>query len=176
MPKIDVYDLNSIKQLIEKFWKDKLPLSILLLGDNWHLKDRANLQRFNSGFTFSKELFPNPNDLVEYVHQNGIKLGLSLDPSEGIHPHEPLFDDVAKAMGFSDKQIIPFNVFDKDMLNAYFELLIKPLYGYGVDFFWINYRNLKDKLSNDVLNYYHFNYYRNVGDTRPLILSRVSSS
>ena len=173
--KTDVYNEEDVKKLINNFNRDKLPLSVLLLGDNWHLKDRTNLKRFNSGFTFSKELYPRPNELIDFVHQKNIRLGLSLDPSEGIHPHEPRFEEVAKAMGFSDKQIIPFNVFDKDMLNAYFSFLIQPLYALGVDFFWINYRNIKDKLSNDILNYYHFNYFRRVSKYRPLLLSRVST-
>ncbi len=173
--KTDVYSFNNIKNLISNFNRDKIPLSVLLLGDNWHLKDKNNLMRFNSGFTFSKDLFPKPDELTTFLHQQGIKLGLSLDPSEGIHPHEPRFEEVAKAMGFSDKQIIPFNVFDKEMLNAYFTYLIDPLYKVGVDFFQINYRKVKDKLSNDILNYYHFNDFNRFEKVRPMILSRVST-
>ena len=97
-----------------------------------------------------------------------------MDPSEGIHPHEPKFDEIAKAIGSSDKQTIPFNVFDKTLIGAYLNELIDPLYNIGVDFFWINYRNLKDKKTNDALNYYHFVDCTKMEGLRPLILSRPS--
>lgn len=173
--KNDFYYFDDIQKLLNGFNRNKIPLSVLLLGDNWHLKDKNNLQRFNSGFTFNRELFYKPEELAIYLHDRGVKLGLCLDPSEGIHPHEPKFDDIAKAVGTTDKLVIPFNVFDKNLLIAYLNSLIKPLYDLGVDFFWINYRNLKDKKTNDALNYYHFNDFKQMEGLRPLILSRASS-
>ena len=170
--KNDFYYFDDIQKLLNGFNRNKIPLSVLLLGDNWHLKDNNNLQRFNSGFTFNRELFYKPEDLSKYLHDRGVKLGLSLDPSEGIHPHEPKFDEIAKALGVKEKQIIPFNVFDKTLIISYLNELIEPLYALGVDFFWINYRNLKDTATNDALNYYHFNDMKKMEGLRPLILSR----
>ena len=109
------------------------------------------------------------------MHERGVRVGVSLDPSEGIHPHEPKFDEMAKAVGVSDKQVLPFNVFDKEFVIAYFKNLIDPLYKLGIDFFWINYRNLKDKKTNDALNYYHFNDCSKMEDLRPMILSRYTT-
>lgn len=173
--KSDFYYFDDIKKLLVDFNKYKIPMSVLLLGDNWHLKDKNNLARFNSGFTFNRDLFYKPAEFVKYMHDRGVRVGVSLDPSEGIHPHEPKFDEIAKSLGVSDKQIIPFNVFDKQLLIAYFNSLIEPLYKIGIDFFWINYRNLKDKKSNDALNYYHFNDYSKREDLRPMLLSRANT-
>ena len=170
----EYYSLDDIQKLVNDFNKNRIPLSVLLLGDNWHLKDKNNLTRFNSGFTFNRELFYHPSEFVQYLHDRGIKLGLSLDPSEGIHPHEPRFDEISKELGFQDKQTIPFNVFDTKLMASYLNFLIDPLYKIGVDFFWINYRNLRDKTSNSVLNYYHFNDFTKREDLRPLVLSRPS--
>ncbi len=173
--KADFYYFDDIKKLLADFNKYKIPLSVLLLGDNWHLKDKSNLARFNSGFTFNRELFPKPTEFVKYLHDRGVRLGVTLDPSEGIHPHEPKFDEIAKSIGISDKQVIPFNVYDKDLMISYFNYLIEPLYKTGVDFFAINYRNLKDKKSNDALNYYHFNDCAKMEGVRPMILSRANT-
>ena len=170
--KADYYNFNDIAEIINQFSKNKIPLSVLLLGDNWHLKDKNNLKRFNSGFTFNRELFPKPSEFINYVHEKGIRLGLTLDPSEGIHPHEPKFEEIAKRIGISDKQTIPFNVFDKNLRDGYFNFLIKPLFKIGTDFFAINYRNLRDKQTSDALNYYHFKEYEQMEDLRPLILGR----
>lgn len=173
--KNDFYYFNDIQKLLNDFNKYKIPLSILLLGDNWHLKDKNNLSRFNSGFTFNRELFYKPAEFTKYMHDRGVRVGVSLDPSEGIHPHEPKFDEIAKAIGNSEKQTIPFNVFDRELMSAYLNSLIDPLYKIGVDFFWINYRNLKDHTSNDILNYYHFVDYTKMEGLRPMILSRSST-
>lgn len=173
--KNDFYYFDDIQKLLIDFNKYKIPMSILLLGDNWHLKDKSNLSRFNSGFTFNRDLFYKPTEFTNYMHERGVRVGVSLDPSEGIHPHEPKFDEMAKAVGVSDKQVLPFNVFDKEFVIAYFKNLIDPLYKLGIDFFWINYRNLKDKKTNDALNYYHFNDCSKMEDLRPMILSRYTT-
>lgn len=173
--KNEFYYFEDIKKLVNDFNKKGIPLSILLLGDNWHLKDKNNLSRFRSGFTFNRDLFYKPSELTEYLHDRGIKLGLSLDPSEGIHPHEPRFEDIAVSMGISEKAIIPFNIFDKKFVIAYLNSLIEPLYKVGVDFFWLNYRNLKDKNSNNALMYYHYNDYKKVPNLRPMLLTRPNT-
>ena len=173
--KNDVYTLTDVQRVVEDFSHYQIPLSILLLGDNWHMKDKNHLERFNSGFTFNRDLFPKPSELVEYVHKKGLRLGLSLDPSEGIHPHEPMFEEMAKIIGINDKQTIPFNVFDKNLMIGYFAFLIHPLYEIGVDFFWINYRHLQDKMSQSILTYYQFTDYKIRPNVRPLLLARPSS-
>ena len=43
-------------------------------------QDKNRLDRFNSGFTFNRELFFKPSEFTKYLHDRGIKLGLSLDP------------------------------------------------------------------------------------------------
>ena len=173
--KSDYYSFDDIQKLMSDFNRNKIPMSVLLLGDNWHLKDKSNLQRFNSGFTFNRELFFKPAEFTKYLHDRGVRVGVSLDPSEGIHPHEPRFSEIAKAIGSSDKQTIPFNAFDRTLIISYLEQLIDPLYKQGVDFFWINYRNLRDRKTNDALNYYHFVDCTKMEGLRPMILSRPST-
>lgn len=172
--KNEYYSFEDIKRLLVAFNKYRIPLSVLLLGDDWHLKDKNNLTRFTSGFTFNRELFPKPKEFVEYLHERGVSLGLNIDPSDGIYPHEPRYDDLAKELGISDKQTIPFNVFDKTLLIGYFKYFIDPLYEVGVDFFWINYKKIKDRTTQSILNYYHFNDFRKMEGLRPLILAKPS--
>lgn len=173
--KTDFYNFEDIKSLLIAFNKHKIPLSILLLGDNWHLKDKNNLQRFSSGFTFNRDLFAKPEEFTKYLHERGVSLGINIDPSDGIYPHEPKYDDFAKELGVSEKQTIPFNAFDKNLISAYLEYFINPLYDVGVDFFWLNYRDYEDKNTQSALNYYQFNDFKKSEALRPLILSKVSN-
>ncbi len=174
--KTNYYSFEDIQELLKNFNKYRIPLSILLLGENWHMKDKNNLKRFSSGFTFNRELFPKPKEFTKYLHDRGVKLGVSIDPSDGIYPHEPKFDEVAKELGISQKQTIPFNVFDRNLIAAYFNYLIEPLYEVGVDLFWVDYRNFKDKMTQGLLDYYHFNDFKRNEATRPLILAKVNNN
>ena len=108
------------------------------------------------------------------MHDRGIKIGLNIDPHEGIYPHEPKFAEIAALLNINDKSTIPFNVFDNTILNIYFNKLILPLYNVGVDFFWLDYYNPDDRVTMDALNYYHFNDYKRFTNQRGMILARNS--
>ena len=165
------YDFNDTKKLLMDFNKYKIPFSILLLSEMWHIKDNNNLKRFKSGYTFNKEFYNNPKEYVNYLHERGIRLGLNIDPSEGIHPHEANYNDLAKNMGITEKQIIPFNAFDQNFIANYFYYMIRPLNDNGVDFYWIDYYT-EDRRTLSALNYYHFNDYKQFNAQRGLIMSR----
>ena len=170
--KNQAYSFEDIKDLVNLFKKYQIPLSVLLLGENWHIKDPKNPQELKTGFTFDSDNFPDPNNLTSYLHDNAISLGLNIDPHEGIKPHEEAYDAIATQLGLVDKDTIPFNAFDKKFINIYLEKLIKPLNEYGTDFYWIDYNNKDDILSLRALNYYQFNSYKENNTKRGLILSR----
>ena len=171
--KTERYSMDDIKDLVYDFNKNKIPLSVLLLGEKWHIKDENNLDRYKSGFTFNNELFPKPELLTKFLHERGIRLGLNIDPSEGIHPHETNYDSFADSLGLKEKQIIPFNAFDKDFMASYLAKLIDPLTNIGVDFYWVDFYPLNRKSLNS-LNYYQYLNFNKIKDNRGLILSRIS--
>lgn len=170
--KNEAYSFEDIKDLLTNFNRYGIPISVLLLGDNWHIKDATQPDKFKTGFTFDSEAFPNPENLTDYLHEHGVFLGLNIDPKEGIMPHEEAYNDIATDLGLVDKDVIPFNVFDKFVINSYLEKLIKPLKNMGTDFFWIDYYNPDDMLTLRALNYYQFNSYKEDAKNRGLILSR----
>ena len=169
-----LYTQDDIKNLVNEFAKNQIPLSVLLLGDTWHLKDKSNLNRFKTGYTFNPDYYSSPAGLTKFLHEKGIRFGLNIDPGEGIYPFEPHYDEIAAYLNMTEKQTIPFNVFDKNLMYLYLNKLILPLSNIGVDFFWIDYYNDQDKFTNKLLNYYHFNDYKKFPSQRPLLLSRIS--
>ena len=171
--KTETYSMDDIKDLVYDFNKNKIPLSVLLLGEKWHIKDENNINRYKSGFTFNNDLFPKPETLTKFLHDRGVRLGINIDPGEGIHPHEKNYDDFAESLGLTEKQIIPFNAFDKGFMASYLTKLIDPLTNMGVDFYWIDFYPTNHKALNS-LNYYQFLNYNKIKDNRGLILSRIS--
>lgn len=173
--KNDLYSFEDTKKLIYQFNRNEIPVSVLLLGDNWHMKDMNRLTRYRTGFTFNPELFTNPLEFTSFMHDRGVRVGLFMDPSEGIYPHEARYDEISRELNIHEKQTIPFNVFDHTILNIYLTKLIAPLYTLGVDFFWIDFFNKEDNKTLTALNYYHFNDFKKFQSQRGLILSRISN-
>ena len=50
--KNQAYSFEDIKDLVNLFKKYQIPLSVLLLGENWHIKDPKNPQELKTGFMF----------------------------------------------------------------------------------------------------------------------------
>lgn len=149
-----IYSYDNSLTLLKAFNKYKIPLSVLLLSEFWHLKDRNDYSKYKTGYTFDSGLFPNPNQLCNYLHERGVRLGLHLDPSEGVFPHEAKYKEIAQKLGVNNNTAIPFNILDRNFKEVYFEYLINPLKSLGIDFFWIDYKNDISTLS--AINYYHY--------------------
>lgn len=155
--KSEIYNFNDISDLLVKFNRYGIPVSIILLDEFWHLKDATDLTKYKTGFTFNRNLFSDPVYLTKYLHDRGVHIGLNIDPVEGIMPHEDAYESIAKTINLMDKSTIPFNAFDKFVLNSYLHQLMTPLEQKGVDFFWLDYSNKKDVLTSRALSYYQFN-------------------
>ena len=167
------YKMQDIVELTKDFNKYEIPLSLLLLGEHWHIKDINNKSLYKSGFTFNPECFTKAEELTTYLHDRGIRLGVNIDPAEGIHTHEKNYDELAANLGYKEKQIIIYNIYDKNFIANYLTTLITPLYNTGVDLFWIDYYP-KDKKKLNATNYYQFNDFKKMKSKRPFIMSRIS--
>ncbi len=167
-----VYTFDSIKQLVKNFQKNQIPLSVFLFDDNWHLKDRNAPNLYKTGYTFNRNLIPDPSYFLNYMHENGVRVGLQIDPSEGIMPHEDGYDAIAHNIGLTNRGTIPFNVFDKSVLFNYFNILINPLKQGGIDFFWIDYSKPQSAEASRALNYYHYRNELNDINHRNFMMTR----
>ncbi len=167
-----IYSDEDLKTLVKTFKRYKIPLSVLLLSEFWHYKDKSDYNKYKTGFTFNKELFKNPKELVDYLHSEFVRVGLNIDPREGIMSHEDNYKAFCEKLNVIDGKTIPFNVLNKDIINLYFEKLITPLNNYGVDFYWLDYYNPKNVLTTEILNYYHKEFSDSDINKRRMILSR----
>ena len=171
------YSFNDTKKLINNFNKNQIPISVLLLGHKWNTKpviDNVENLDYKTGFTFNKNLFSNPQEFTKYMHERGIRVGLNINPSGGINPYEESYPSIAAALNITDGSTIPFNVFNKELIKAYFEYIINPLNDLGIDFYWID--NDSDLQSLKALSNYHFNDYKKYQSMRGMIMSRSNGS
>ena len=164
-----IYDFENAKALVKAFNRYQVPLSVLLLSEFWHIKDASNYNLYRTGFTFNRNLFPNPAEFINYMHEHGVHVGLNIDPSEGVRSEEDHYMDMARELNVTNASVIPFNVFDKNFMAAYVKYLIEPLLNFDVDMFWLDYKN--DLETIEALQYY-YNKEIAISDTRKLVFTR----
>lgn len=165
-----IYSSEDTKLLIKAFNRNKIPISVLLLSEFWHIKDKTNYNLYKTGFSFNKDLFPNPSEFTTYMHERGIRVGLNIDPSEGVRKEEDRYKFISDELLITDGVTIPFNVLDKNFMSLYVKHLIDPLLSLGVDIFWIDYK--KDLNVLNGIDYYYNKDFTKVINNRPLILTR----
>lgn len=163
------YNSKGIEKLLFQFNKYQIPMSVLLLGNYWHKKN----PRMESGLSFNLELFKNPKRLTDYLHSRNVRLAVKVNPCEGISNTEDYFLPFKKSSGIEEVNgVIPFNVFNVNVLSSYFDYLIHPLMNYGVDFFWIDYKNSKDLVTLRALEHYHMSDYKQIYNRRGITFGR----
>ena len=165
-----IYDFDNTKALIKSFNRHQIPLSVLLLSEFWHIKDKKDYNLYRTGFSFNRELFPNPQEFINYMHERGVHIGLNFDPIEGIRKEEDRYLNFAEELNVVGGVTIPFNVFDKNFMALYVKHLIDPLLDIGVDIYWLDYK--KDLNTIQVLEYYYNKDFERMKKFRPLVLTR----
>ncbi len=53
---------------------------------DWHITQTGNAARGWTGYTWNRELFPDPPGFIAWLHEQGLKTALNLHPAEGVHP------------------------------------------------------------------------------------------
>ena len=165
------YNDKTLSDLIGNFEENEIPLSVVLLDKDWHINE-YNGKKYETGFTWNNNLFANPEKMIEYLHKKGVRIGLNVDPLEGILPYEERFNTLGNYLDKNEDGVIPFNVFNPKTIDAYLKVLIHPLDNQEVDFYWINYEEKKKLNELYLLDHYHFNDMKRDYKRRPMVLTR----
>ena len=130
------YSDKDLMQIVDDFTEHDLPLDVLVLDMDWHTADSW------TGYTWNRELFPDPNGFLKWVHEHGLRTTLNLHPAEGVQAFEEVYLEFARRLGADpeQKQPVPFQVTNKAYIQHYFELLHHPLEDNGVDFWWMDWQ------------------------------------
>jgi alpha-glucosidase (family GH31 glycosyl hydrolase) len=173
------YTQDDLQQLLCDFEAQEIPLSVCIVDMDWHLTKTGNTSTGWTGYTWNRDLFPNPEGFFEFVHARGIRTALNLHPAEGIHPHEEQYPAMAQRLGIDPAtgKPIAFDITDPEFVNAYFELLHHPNEAIGVDFWWVDWQQGQKSRMEGLdplwlINHLHFHDSGRDGVKRPFIFSR----
>ena len=89
------YTQAELQTLVENFRKNDVPLSVCMVDMDWHVTKTGNEASGWTGYTWNRDLFPDPPGFVSWLHNQGLKTALNLHPAEGIYPHEDQFAEMA---------------------------------------------------------------------------------
>jgi alpha-glucosidase (family GH31 glycosyl hydrolase) len=185
-----IYSDSEYRDLVREIKSLDIPIDVLIIDMDWHetygfsgnnLKlDPMGQWLGWSGYTWNKDLFPNPQQFLSWTNKEKLKTALNLHPASGISPMEEKYLPFAAKYGFdtTGHKYIPFAMSDKKWAKTYFDVVLNPMEKQGVDFWWLDWQQyLQDKqikgLSNTWwLNYTFFTNMEKQGVKRPMLFHR----
>lgn len=161
-----------------------IPIDIMVLDMDWHKtwtmwmkdapKDEFGQRIGWTGYTWNDILFPNPANHLKELANLGLKTTLNLHPASGIQPYEEPYerfvaDYLSRTVDYDgprgyvnedgSRAAVPFRIDDIHWADAYFNSVIHPLEGLGIDFWWIDWQQWKEsKYTPGLSNTFWINY------------------
>ena len=135
------YTQQEYLELMQRFRDEGIPLSVAVIDMDWHVTDTPYGTGW-TGFSWNRDLFPDPEGFLRALHDMGLMTTLNLHPADGVRPDEEAYGEMCRALGRNpeDTVTIPFDAGDPAFMQAYFDVLLRPLERMGVDFWWIDWQ------------------------------------
>ena len=173
-----LYSDKEFRNLIDNFHAYKIPLDVLVVDMDWHYTEPG--KGGWTGWTWNRDLFPNPEKFLSYLKQNDVKITLNLHPADGVASYEENYVPMAKDLGIDpqSKQTIPWVNSDKNFINSMFKNILTPMEKDGVDFWWLDWQQgifdskVKNLSNTWWINYIFFTQMEKNRETRPLLYHR----
>jgi alpha-glucosidase (family GH31 glycosyl hydrolase) len=173
------YSQAELQSLMEEFRSRDIPLSVCIVDMDWHLTKTGNSSDGWTGYTWNRELFPDPQGFIRWLHEQGLRTALNLHPARGIHPHEEQYETMAKWMGIdpSTQEPIAFDITDPHFVEGYLDILHHPYEAMGVDFWWMDWQQGRKSRIPGLdplwwINHVHYHDLGRDGRKRPFVFSR----
>jgi alpha-glucosidase len=99
------YSDQELQELVSAYKQRQIPLDVLVIDMDWHLAftggglDQSGRRKGWSGYTWNRDLFPEPKRFLQSLHQQGLKVTLNLHPASGVQPFEEVYPAMARSMG-----------------------------------------------------------------------------
>ena len=167
------YTSDEFMEIVNDVKRFNIPMDVMIFDMDWHTQGWT-------GWTWDRTAIPDPEGLIDWMHQHGLKVSLNLHPADGVDDDEDFFDDLREDMGL-DKQTkrVPWNLSDGRFYHNMFKHIIRARERQGVDFWWLDWQqNLTSKYVDGLgetfwCNHVFYNDMRlNRPNHRPLIFHR----
>ena len=167
------YTSDEFMEIVNDVKRFNIPMDVMIFDMDWHTQGWT-------GWTWDRTAIPDPEGLIDWMHQHGLKVSLNLHPADGVDDDEDFFNDLREDMGL-DKQTkrVPWYLSDGRFYHNMFKHIIRARERQGVDFWWLDWQqNLTSKYVDRLgetfwCNHVFYNDMRlNRPNHRPLIFHR----
>ncbi len=143
------YSADDFKQIVAEYHQHQFPLDVLVMDMDWHPIDtkvpgvkRAYLNQVWTGYTWNKNLIPDPPGLLRWLHDQGVHVTLNDHPADGIQPHEEMYPAFMRAMGKDPNSGAPFHSMPETATTSTLSGSSPhvPREKEGVDFWWLDWQ------------------------------------
>ena len=161
-----------------------IPMDVMIVDMDWHytyhqMERRLGPDAFGeprgwTGYSWNRELFPDPEGFLAELHSMGYKTALNLHPASGIREYEDCYDAFVKdylsrtsdydgprdyIYGKEPHQYagvpkpagregysasVPYRMDQEAWADSYFGTVIRPLEHQGVDFWWLDWQQWRE--------------------------------
>ncbi len=183
------YSDEEFLALGKEFRDREIPIDVMVIDMDWHdiypisrktHKTDVFGERIGwTGYTWNRDLIPDPEGFLGEVHDMKLKTSLNLHPASGILPREGCYETFVKDYlsrtsdydgpeGYVYKEgdvmydgkpakkgyhaAVPFRMSQQEWADAYFNSVIGPLENQGVDFWWLDWQQWKESKYMDGLS------------------------
>lgn len=136
------YTADEYLALMDRFEQEGLPFTTAVVDMDWHLTQVDSKYGTGwTGYTWNRDLFPNPAAFLGGLHSRGMKVTLNVHPRDGIRPFEDPYRQVCADMDRdpTGNKAVEFDLTDPKFVEAYFHMH-HDLEEQGVDFWWIDWQ------------------------------------
>ena len=179
------YTQDSLTKLMQEFKDRDVPLSVCIIDMDWHITKTGNGSSGWTGYSWNRDWFPDPQELLKWLHEMGLRTAMNLHPADGVWSHEDMYPQIAEKMGIdpASGRPVEFDIADPEFTKHYFEILHHPYEEQGVDFWWMDWQQGK-RITNSKravaevldplwwLNHLHYYDLGRGGERRAFVFSR----
>ncbi|NDV70142.1 glycoside hydrolase family 31 protein [Dysgonomonas sp. 25] len=140
------YTTDEYLQLVNEYKENNFPLDIMVFDMDWHTygatvgTGHAGTRSW-TGYTWNKELIPDPKNLIQTLLKDSIYVSLNEHPHDGIRPHESMYPEFMQAMGKkADGSSILFDAGDRKYMTNFLKYAHGESWDMGVAFWWLDWQ------------------------------------
>lgn len=177
------YSEQEYSELMDRFEHEGVPLSVSVIDMDWHITDID--PQYGSGwtgYTWNRELFPDPQRFLGNLQKRGLVPSVNLHPRDGIRAFEESYAKLAQDMGIDSASGTPveFDPTDPAFMSNYFRDVLRPMEKDGVRFWWMDWQQgsvTRQKGLDPLWSLNHLHFLESVGPQNsnwPIIFSRFA--
>jgi alpha-glucosidase (family GH31 glycosyl hydrolase) len=144
------YTATEFRQIVQEYGEHGFPLDNIVMDMDWHITHFPGVeQEAWTGYTWNRDLIPDPAALLKWFHQQGLFVTLNDHPAQGVQPPEQAYPAFMQAMGEDPKsgKTLPFDAGSKKYLDTFFATTHVPHEKEGVDFWWLDWQQFPNTIS-----------------------------